>query len=172
MPFKSARSGLSLGLAGLSGIGRFDPSRWSPVAIRDARAHKRRSTYICRIDVMGVAAVFFVLLALCMVTIPPFHHLSVDLFDAKTANLIPAALREDAMNVVVERDGTIYFDNKRVRPNDLPQKIHEWVDSGSERRVYISADARSRYSDVKIVLEQLQAAGIEHVTFLASPVDR
>jgi biopolymer transport protein TolR len=158
---------LSLGLAGLSGIGRFDPSRWSPVTIREARARKRRSTYICRIDVMGVPGIFLVLLTLFMGTPPPFHHLSVDLISAKTARPAPAARAEDSMQVAVTHDGTIYFNGHRIHPDELPSKIHEWVNSGAERRVYISADARSRYSEVKTVLEQIRLAGVENITFLA-----
>ena len=174
MPFKASPNGLSLFPDWLKvpapGSARFGVLGWSARAGRDARMRKRRSTYICRIDVMGMAAIFFVLLLLFMANTQPFHHLSVDLFSARTANLIPAALREDAMHILVERDGTIYFDNARVRPNDLPRKIRESVDSGSERRVYIYADKRGHYGDVRIVLEKLQAAEIEHVTFLTQTV--
>jgi biopolymer transport protein ExbD len=160
---------LSLGLAGLSGIGRFDPSRWSPVAIRETRARKRRSTYICRIDVMGVAAVLFTLF---LIVASPYSVVvdpsaGADLVTAQSARLTPAALREDAMHVMVTRDGTVYFNKHRAAPDELPSKIHEWVNSGAERRVYISADARSRYSEVKTVLEQIRLAGVENVTFLA-----
>lgn len=168
MPLKTTDGdpSLSLGGAGFSGVGRFDLSGWSPVAAREARVRKRRSTYICRIDVMGVAAVFFVLFSLFMAALPPFHHLSVDLFHATTGSSIPNALREDAMKVFVTHDGTIYFNEHRIPTDELPQKIHEWVDFGSEKRVYIYADVDSRYRDVKTVLEEIRSAGVENITFL------
>jgi biopolymer transport protein TolR len=80
---------------------------------------------------------------------------------------MPSANREDAMIVNVTRDGKIYFDTKQVRPADLAQKIADRLkDRSVERKVYIKADMRARWSSVKPVIDGVRAAGILRVALL------
>jgi biopolymer transport protein TolR len=54
------------------------------------------------------------------------------------------ANRDDAMIAAVTRDGRIYFGAEQIpSAADLPAKIQGSVSRGSERRVYIKADARA-----------------------------
>ena len=79
---------------------------------------------------------------------------------------MPHANREDAIRVAITRDDKVFFGNELVRPNELPARIRESVNRGSERRVYILADRRARYSWVAEVLDNVRTAGIEKVGFL------
>jgi biopolymer transport protein ExbD len=93
--------------------------------------------------------------------LPRVHHVRVVGYLAWGAN------RSDAMVAVVARDGRIYFGAEQVLPADLPSKIRQRLSGGSERRVYIKADARAPYAAVKQVLEAMQSASVEQVTILA-----
>jgi len=59
------------------------------------------------------------------------------------------AQKEDAITVIIARDGTVYFRNYRTTFDDLPRAIEEAVRDGAERKVYVKAEARARYSDVE-----------------------
>jgi biopolymer transport protein ExbD len=79
---------------------------------------------------------------------------------------MPGALKEDALKVVVTRDGTIYFREHRIALEDLPNEIREGLRSGAERKVYIAVDARAKFGDVPAVLDKIRLAGVEKVAFL------
>jgi biopolymer transport protein TolR len=75
----------------------------------------------------------------------------------------PSALKEDAINIVVTRDGQIYFRNTKMLFEDLPDQIEQKVHTGSERKVYLRADARAHYGDIEAVIQQVRLSGIDHV---------
>ena len=97
------------------------------------------------------------------------HHLlanSTDLPKVAHAIAMRAANREDALVVAVERDGRIWLGDERPSVEELPSRIRESISYGAERKVYIRADSRLRYSDVLQVLQSVRSAGVEHVAFL------
>jgi biopolymer transport protein TolR len=95
---------------------------------------------------------------------------SVDLAKSQHFRRLPDALREDALRVVVRRDGSLFLGNQRIDREDLPGKLRNGIGGGAENRVYISADARVKYGDVKMVLDQICLAGVENVSFLTEIV--
>lgn len=101
-------------------------------------------------------------------TAPTGHHgVSVDLARVGHPISMPWADREDAMVVIVTRDGRVYFGAEQMTPADLPQRIAERLkDNSVERKVYIKADVRARWGGVKQVLEAVHTAGILRVAFL------
>lgn len=90
----------------------------------------------------------------------------VDRAVALHATPLPGALREDAMQVDVTRDGRVFFRNHQVNAKDLPNEIREGIRAGAEKRIYLAADARVKYGDVRAVLDQIRLSGIEKVSFL------
>jgi len=58
---------------------------------------------------------------------------------------------------------------RAVHYDDLPSVIQEAVRHGAERKVYVKADARARYSNVEVVMDAIRLAGITNVVFLTSP---
>ena len=94
------------------------------------------------------------------------HGYAVDLALTSSASAEPKAVRENAMTVMVTRNGSVYFRNTKIGPDDLPHQIREAVHGGAEKRVYLKVDARTKYGDVKAVEDQIDAAGIRDVTFL------
>lgn len=135
----------------------------------DPRRH-RSNQLICGAvwtPFVHVAVVLSAVFLLGSLTIPRTHH-GVGPDPPRVGHPIsmPHANREDAIRVAITRDDKVFFGNELVRPNELPARIRESVNRGSERRVYILADRRARYSWVAEVLDNVRTAGIEKVGFL------
>jgi biopolymer transport protein ExbD/biopolymer transport protein TolR len=79
------------------------------------------------------------------------------------------AMRDDALIATVQRDDTIYFRSDKLNPSDLPTEIRSAMSQAVERRLYIRADRRARYSSVKYVLNAARGADIQNVTFIVEP---
>ncbi len=147
--------------------------RFRPSVAARRRTAKRRSEYFCRIDVSAFAAVLCGLLFAFLATTPlPHSGVSVDLAKSRHFRRLPGALREDALRVTVTRDGRFYLGDQGIAPEELPGHVRDGIGGGGENRVYIVADARVRYGDVKMVLDQIRVAGVENVSFLTLPVPR
>lgn len=132
--------------------------------------HNSLGRLICRIDVAALAAVMFALLATFLgqyVNLPDLPRgVSVDMAKVSHPAAMPAALREDALEVAVTRDGKVWLGGDQVLLNSLPQAIRERVRLGAERKAYIRADKRARYGEVKQVLDRVRSAGIENIAFI------
>lgn len=72
------------------------------------------------------------------------------------------------MFVSIMRDGQDYFGSHRIAPDELPELIRNGLRGGAENRIYLSADARAKYSDVKAILDRIREAGVERVSFLTN----
>jgi biopolymer transport protein ExbD len=141
---------------------RFTTPQWRPSAA------KRRTPLRSAIDVSAFASIMFALLFLFLGLYQPVHtfHPPADLAKGEHSSIKPDALREDALIVTVSRDGTLYFRNTKMWPADLPDAIREALRGGAKDTVYINADARAKYSDVKAVLDQIHQSGLQNITFL------
>jgi len=121
----------------------------------------------------GILVVFLGLFAIpggITVGLPDQHRMiPVDLVKAKRPISLPHALREDALIVSVTREGSIFFGNDWTPPEVLPQKIRESLARGAERRIYVNADKRANYRDVKKTIDAIHATGVEDISFLANP---
>jgi biopolymer transport protein ExbD/biopolymer transport protein TolR len=121
----------------------------------------------CNIDPSALAAVGFVLLVVMMIVPQPHHGYGPDLPRVSHAVSMSGAEREDAMVIAVMRDGVVYFGSDRTSPTQLPSKILDRLrDHAVEPRVYIRADRRAFYFNVKEVLDGVRSAGIKRVAFL------
>jgi len=72
------------------------------------------------------------------------------------------------MIVSVQRDGKVYFGSDLVSPGQLPALIRQQISRGSEKKLYVRADARARYSSVKVVLDEVPSSGVENIAFLVA----
>jgi biopolymer transport protein ExbD len=135
------------------------------------RLRKRRNDYFAYLNLWPFAGMMFGLLfIIMMMTVyryPNHYGDSVDLPVVENPAALPWANREDAVRLVLTRDGTLYFGYRKCAVSDLPREIVARVASGAERRVYLSVDARVKYGDVKRALDCVRDARIESVSFLA-----
>src|SRR6266851_1607602 len=129
----------------------------------------RPNQLICDINVAGFAGVMLALLWLLMPSpgdIDVHRWVLVDMPNAVHPVSMRGADREDAMIVAITRDDRIFFRTDRVAPDQLPAKIQQSLSQGSERKVYIRADARAKYGWVAEVLAGVRSAGVEKIGFL------
>jgi biopolymer transport protein TolR len=97
---------------------------------------------------------------------PHIQGVSANLPKVGRAISMPHAMREDAMIVMIMRNGDVFFRNDRVSPERLAHALRAKVDGGSERKVYIRADARALYRNVKQVLDAVHETGLVDVSFI------
>jgi biopolymer transport protein ExbD len=139
--------------------------QWRPsTALR-----KRRGRYVSTIEVSGLGSIMvvfvFLFVAPALVVVHP-HGRSVDLPQSLHGSSQQGALREDALIVIITRDGSLFFGNARITPSELAPALKDRVKADSQRKVYLKADARTKYADVKAVLDQIRLAGIENVALM------
>jgi len=112
--------------------------------------------------------VVFVVLLIFMTAPSGQHGVSADLPKVLHPISMPGALREGAMKVTILRDGKVYFGSDQINVINLPSKIQDHLkDREVERKVYIVADTRARWSNVETVLDGVRSAGVIRVAFLA-----
>lgn len=76
------------------------------------------------------------------------------------------------LHLVITRDGKLFFSNSgdthwpRTEIQELTPLVGDVSKNTVERKVYLEADARCRYADVEIAVEQLSAAGISNLVML------
>ena len=129
-----------------------------------ARMRHRPNQLISGIDGASFSLVAvgfsFVLLTIFLIEPPMVSHRSgLDLPRVGHPIGMSHANREDAITISITRDYHVFFRNEIVRPDDLPDKIRESVSHGSEKKVYIKADARAKYGWVAEVLDNVHSAG-------------
>jgi biopolymer transport protein TolR len=148
---------------------RFIESQWTP------SAKQRRAPSPSVIDVSGFAGIMLALLFLMMFgEMYPMHprSLPVDMAVARHSTSQPNAEREDAVIVGIMRDGRLYVMNARVSPADLPAVLRDLMDSREDKTVYVKADARAKYGDVKIALDSIRGANVANIAFLTETSNR
>jgi biopolymer transport protein TolR len=133
------------------------------------RVKAREAAPWLALDLAPMLGVMLVLLYLLMSPTLMYMDLRPDVADMPHsihAHSLPGAAREDAIIVLVSRDGRFFLRGKEVNVDDLPSMIREDIGKGAEHRVYITADARAKYFDVEQVVEKVRLAGVKDVDFL------
>jgi biopolymer transport protein ExbD len=142
---------------------RFIERQWTP------SAKQRRARLRGAIDVSGFAGVMLALLFLMMFgEMYPMHprSLPVDMASARHASAQANARRDDAVTVTITRDGSLYLMNARVTLADIPPQLRDLMGNREDKTVYVKADARARYADVKVALDAIRSANVTNITFL------
>jgi biopolymer transport protein ExbD len=80
---------------------------------------------------------------------------------------MPAALRDDAVRVMLSRDGAIYFGNAKVTSKDLAEQDSATPREGAEHKIFLIVDQCIRFGDLSVVLDEVRHAGIWDIAFLA-----
>lgn len=79
---------------------------------------------------------------------------------------LPKALREDAIYVTVTRNGRIFIGEDLIDADQLAERIRNAVHPGSEIRVYLKADAHTKYQNVAEGVDQVRLSGVQNVSIL------
>jgi biopolymer transport protein TolR len=114
----------------------------------------------------------FVVVTLTLLTIfmidsqPSVHGFRPDIPKAYSGSPMRGALREDAISVVLFRDGTIFVGRDKVQLKSLPETIWQQSKQARDKEVYIRADARARSGAVADVIDALREAGVRNIAFM------
>ncbi|HEY2819638.1 MAG TPA: biopolymer transporter ExbD [Candidatus Acidoferrum sp.] len=118
---------------------------------------------------MAMTGVMLTLLIIVMLVegVTP-HHSTMPADMAKVQHAVPMlnAKREDAIRIILTRDGAVYFGHTETRVGDLAEQIRQKVREGSERREYLMVDQRAKNRDVENVVDAIRASGIWNVGLL------
>lgn len=116
---------------------------------------------------MTVSMVTLLTIMMLVEGVTPHHSgMPADMAKVQHAVPMPNAKREDAIRIVVTRDGAIYLGHTETRAADLPDQIRQKVREGSERRAYVMVDQRAKNFDVENVVDAIRASGIWNVGLL------
>ncbi len=139
--------------------------------VRNRRLGSKRYGLFCNLNSspfsQAMLGCVLILLIAYMTNAPSHHGQVVDRYISRTAIPMPAALREDAMKVVVTRDGSIYFGNTKIAGKNLSGQILLRLHSGAQRKVFFVVDQRAQFGDLAIALDEVRHAGIWDIAFLA-----
>ena len=130
---------------------------------------KKTASYNSDINVTPMVDVMLVLLIIFMVITPMLTKgQSVDLPRAKAAIAMKAADKEDAILVAITKNGDVFLSpgNTRVKPEDLPGKVKDFLTNKLDKTVYIKSDQRAKYERVMDVVDNLRAAGVDQLGLL------
>jgi biopolymer transport protein TolR len=122
------------------------------------------------INVYPLVGLALTLLVIFMTIQPMVTHSFVDLPRSWYASPMPRGAREDAQIVSVARDGRIFYGNTLIAAYELSDRIREGIKNGADQKIYIRADMRAKYGDVKYVLGEIAKTGIQNVCFFAEKV--
>jgi biopolymer transport protein TolR len=119
------------------------------------------------INVTPMVDVMLVLLIIFMVITPMLQKgVSVDMAKVNNPTPMPDADKEDALLIVVMRDGQIFFGTDRVTADELTNKVKDRLADKVDKRIFIRADMRAKYGAVVDVVDNVRAAGVDDVGLL------
>ena len=123
------------------------------------------------INTTPLVDVMLVLLIIFLVTSPVVLKLQkIDL--PKEMNQ-PIQPKPENVNIVVNKDGDIYWNQKRMADtNELFDFLKEQAVKVPQPEVHVRGDAGARYESIGKVIYTTQRAGIQKVGFITEPPDR
>jgi len=128
---------------------------------------KKAPPPVADINVTPMVDVMLVLLIIFMVITPMLTKgVSVDKVKTKNPILMKAADTEDAILISVTRNGAVYLSPGNLKlsgPDQIPERVRDLLTNRVDKTVYVVADARSRYSVVEDVVDNLRAAGVSEI---------
>ena len=123
---------------------------------------------IAAINTTPLVDVMLVLLIIFLITIPVINK-TVPVKLPKAVN-IPTQTKPENITIAVDKNGTIYWNDKQVRDrNELLGLIETAAVKKPQPEVHIRGDQDTRYEAIGRVMYAIQRGGIVKVGFLTEP---
>jgi biopolymer transport protein ExbD len=106
-----------------------------------------------------VALLFIIVMTVEGVT-PHHSNMPMDMAKARHAVPMPGAIRNDAIRILVTRDGAVYFGHTAIHVREITDRVRESLRGNSERRAYLMVDGRAKYGDVEAVVDAIRGGGL------------
>jgi biopolymer transport protein TolR len=140
--------------------------RWRASAASQRRVAKRASRYYTGTNLFSMVGVGFALFIINMIITPAHRFMGQNLTKLNHAGEEAGAVREDAIVLAIARDGRVFQRTSQIEGDEIAERIRDRVGSGSERKVYLQADARAKTGDVNTVVNEIQGSGVTHIAIL------
>jgi biopolymer transport protein ExbD len=123
---------------------------------------------IAAINTTPLVDVMLVLLIIFLITIPVINK-TVPVKLPKAVN-IPTQTKPENITIAVDKNGTIYWNDKQVRDrNELLGLIETAAVKKPQPEIHIRGDQDTRYEAIGRVMYAIQRGGIVKVGFLTEP---
>ena len=94
--------------------------------------------------------------------------ISVELPATTNATTMPHADQQDALILRITADGSVHVGVDRVSSAALAETVKVALANGTEKRLYLKADARTSYANVARVIDAVRASGVEELNLLTA----
>ncbi|WP_179405199.1 ExbD/TolR family protein [Burkholderia guangdongensis] len=119
------------------------------------------------INMTPLVDVMLVLLIIFLVTIPAMHHaVKIDLPHASSQ---PADDKPQTIDVAIEGDGTLLWNDRAVTRAELQARIAQAAQRTPAPELHLRADRKVAYERVAEVMSDAQAGGLTKLGFVTAP---
>src|SRR5215813_9473319 len=123
---------------------------------------------IANINTTPLVDVMLVLLIIFLITIPVITR-TVPVHLPRAVN-IPTQTKPENITIAVDKDGSIYWNDKKVaNRNELLGLVEGAAVRKPQPEIHIRGDREARYEDIGRVMYAIQRGGIVKVGFLTEP---
>ena len=138
-----------------------------PILVRNQDAKNEGGKINSNINVTPMVDVMLVLLIIFMVVTPLLRPgPPVEMVRAENPVQMPDADKEDTLLVAINREGQVFLGNERITTAEVTQKIKDRIANRADKKVFVKADARSRYGVVAGVVDSVRSAGVDDLGLL------
>jgi biopolymer transport protein ExbD len=128
---------------------------------------------VADINVTPMVDVMLVLLIIFMVITPMLTKgQQVDLVRTHHDITMQAADKEDAVLIAITRNGSIFLSpgNIKLTSEQIPEKVRDLLTNKTDKTVYVKSDARTKYSAVEDVIDNVRAAGVDQIGLITEAI--
>lgn len=119
------------------------------------------------INMTPLVDVMLVLLIIFIITVPVLtHSVKVDL---PRADNTPNELKPETVNLAVNADGNIYWNETQITLEELDQRLAAEANKQPQPEVHIRGDRKVDYEHVITTMAAVQRAGILKLGFVTEP---
>jgi biopolymer transport protein ExbD/biopolymer transport protein TolR len=137
------------------------------ILVRNVGARNEGAKVSSNINVTPMVDVMLVLLIIFMVVTPLLRPgPPVEMVRAENPVQMPDADKEDTLLVAINREGQVFLGNERITTAEVTQKIKDRIANRADKKVFVKADARSRYGVVAGVVDSVRSAGVDELGLL------
>ncbi len=119
------------------------------------------------INTTPLVDVMLVLLIIFIITIPVINH-SVKL-DLPRATTQPNDVKPETVNVTIDGNGKLYWNNRETSDSDLAEKIALAAQAEPQPELHLRAERTTQYEKVAQVMAAAQNGGLTKIGFVTEP---
>ncbi len=119
------------------------------------------------INTTPLVDVMLVLLIIFIITIPVINH-SVKL-DLPRATTQPNDVKPETVNVTIDGNGKLYWNNRETSDSELAEKIALAAKADPQPELHLRAERTTQYEKVAQVMAAAQNGGLSKIGFVTEP---